>query len=551
MAQFAPLTPQATLKSSLPTTARAETMDRLEREAFDLVVIGGGISGAGVAREAAQRGLRVALLESDDFAVGTSSRSSKLIHGGLRYLAMGDVALVRKTALERKEIFRLAPHLAVRRWMVVPTRSVAGMLKMRAAISLYEMLGNVEREDRHHNWKLADMAREEPLLDREVFKNAIAYREYLTDDAHLVLANLRAAAGFGAAVLNHAEVRQVVSDGGRAVGVEAVCRFTERRIRVRARCVVNAAGPWVEAIRRLEDVAAPPLLHLSKGVHIVVPATRLPIRNILFLETEDKRSIFVIRRGECVYIGTTDTTYDDGSDLWPPIDREDVEYLLRAPSRALDVDPLRPEDVIGAWAGLRPLIAQPGKAPGEISRRDEILVGPARVITLAGGKLTGFRLMAKEAVEKAAEVTGLELMPAPVEEAPLPGGDFDGSLERLEKGLVVDSGVSPVCAARLVRLYGTEAREVVRSGVEPLVPDAPVLAAEVAWAVQVEAAATVEDVVYRRLRTAFYTENTREASIVPVADAMAKLLGWTEERKRREVAGVRARLAEDLSFLNN
>jgi glycerol-3-phosphate dehydrogenase len=159
--------------------------------------------------------------------------------------------------------------------------------------------------------------------------------------------------------------------------------------------------------------------------------------------------------------------------------------------------------------------------------------------------------MAKKAVEKAAEVTGLELMPAPVEEAPLPGGDFDGSLERLEKGLVVDSGVSPVCAARLVRLYGTEAREVVRSGVEPLVPDAPVLAAEVAWAVQVEAAATVEDVVYRRLRTAFYTENTREASIVPVADAMAKLLGWTEERKRREVAGVRARLAEDLSFLNN
>jgi len=425
------------------------------------------------------------------------------------------------------------------------------MLKMRAAISLYEKLGDVEREDRHRNWKPADMAREEPLLDLDVFKNAIAYREYLTDDAHLVLANLRAAGGFGAAVLNHAEVRQVVSEGGRAIGVEAVCSFTERRFRVRARCVVNAAGPWVEAIRRLEDAAAPPLLHLSKGVHIVVPATRLPIRNILFLETEDKRSIFVIRRGECVYIGTTDATYDHGSDLWPPIDRADVEYLLRPPSRALDVDPLRLEDVIGAWAGLRPLIAQPGKAPSEISRRDEILVGPARVITLAGGKLTGFRLMAQAAVEKAAEIAGLEPAPTPADEAPLPGGDFDGSLEPLEKGLVADSGISSVCAARLVRLYGTEAREVVQFGVEPLVPGTSVLASEVAWAVQVEAAATVEDVVYRRLRTAFDTENTREASVMPVADAMAKLLRWSDERKREEVASVRARLAADLSFLKN
>jgi len=544
------LAQQFDMSSALSTAARAETMDRLEREAFDMVVIGGGISGAGVVREAAQRGLRVALLEAEDFAVGTSSRSSKLIHGGLRYLAMGDIRLVRKTALERKEIFRLAPHLAVRRWLVVPTRSYPEMLKMRAAISLYEMLGKVEGEDRHHNWKSADMAREEPVIDRSRFKYAVAYREYLTDDAHLVLANLRGAAGFGATVINRAEVRSIVTQNGVAAGVEAVCALTERRFRVRARCVINAAGPWVEAIRRLEDAAAPPLLHLSKGVHIVVPAERLPLRNMLFLEADDKRAYFVIRRGECVYIGTTDTTYDGEPHRWPSIDREDVEYLLGSTSRALYIDPLRPEEVIGAWAGLRPLIAQPGKAPGEISRRDEILVGPARVITLAGGKLTGFRLMAEEATQKAAEVAGLDLAPAPRDEVPLPGGDFDGSLPPLEKNLIADLGISAACAARLVRLYGTEAREVARAGVEPLVAGGSVLASEVEWGVLVEAAVTVEDVVYRRLRTAFGTQNTREASVAPIAHSMAKLLGWTEQRKQSEIAGVRARLASDLSFLD-
>jgi glycerol-3-phosphate dehydrogenase len=533
---------------AISATARAETMDRLERERFDCVVIGGGIAGAGVAREACLRGLSVAVIEAEDFASGTSGRSSRLIHGGLRYLAMGDIALVRTTSLERKQIFRIAPHLAVRRWMVIPMRSRAGLLKMRAGIITYEKLGAVESEDRHRNWSQADLEREEPLLDRSVYQQACVYREYLTDDAHLVLANLRSAAGLGAAVLSHASVDAIVRERGEAAGVEATCRLTQRRFRARARCVINAAGPWVDAVRHLENPAARPLLHLSKGVHIVVRADRLPVRNMLILNTEDRRSICAVRCGEVTYIGTTDTTHAPGHQLWPEIAIEDVEYLLEPTARYFTGEGLRPDDVIAAWAGLRPLVAEPGKPPQEISRRDEVLVGPAKVVTLAGGKLTGYRPMARQTVERAAEVCGLDLGPAPRQEAPLPGGDFDGALEPLEEELVREAGVSRVCAARMVRFYGTEARELAREGTEPLLPGAPVLASEVDWAVRVEGATTVEDSIYRRLRTAFSVPDAREASVAPVAERMAALLGWDEQRKSEEIAGVRARLAEDLRF---
>jgi glycerol-3-phosphate dehydrogenase len=532
--------------SELDTRARSAMLDRLERESFDCAVIGGGISGAGVAREAALRGLKVALLEAEDFASGTSSRSTKLIHGGLRYLAMGDVALVRTTALERKQIFRLAPHLAERRWMVVPARSWAGLLKIRAAVTAYEKLGAVEGADLHRNWNAREIASQEPLLDAGVYKHACVYREYHTDDAHLVLANLRSAVGLGAAALNHARVDAIALEAGRAAGLEAVCRLSGRRVRVRARCVINAAGPWVEAVRRLESAAAPPLLHLSKGVHVVVPAEKLPIHNFLLLDTLDRRSIFVMRLGGCVVLGTTDTSYARGADVWPEIAREDVEYLLEPPMRYLRGAPLVPEDVIGAWAGLRPLIAQPGKRPSEISRRDEVLVGPASVITLAGGKLTGYRPLARETVERAAEVASLSLAPALAEDPPLPGGDFDGDLAALAAALVRETGVGVAAAERIVRLHGTQARELARAGVQELAPG--VLASEVAFAVEKEGAATLEDLLYRRLRTALYAGSQREAVVQPAAERMAQLLGWDAARTAAEIARARAQHAADLAF---
>lgn len=533
---------------SIDAREREPALDRLERESFDCVVIGAGITGAGVAREAAARGLSVALLEAEDFASGTSSRSSKLIHGGLRYLAMGDVATVRSTALERKVIHRLAPHLAEPLWLVVPVRSRAGLLKMRAAITTYEKLGAVEGDDLHRNWSRDELAEHEPLIDRERYPLACVYREYLTDDARLVLANVRAAVVDGAAVASRARVTAILQEGDRAVGVEACCGLSGRTLRVRARCVINAAGPWVDAVRALEDSDTAPLLHLSKGVHITLRRERVPLRHMVLLNTRDKRTIFAIPRGRCTYVGTTDTTYAGGHTTWPEIDAEDVEYLLEPVSGTFAGEPLRREDVVGAWAGLRPLIAQPGRAPTEISRKDEVLDGPAGVVTIAGGKLTGYRPMARQTVEHAAARHALTLA-EPGEETPLPGGDFDGDLEALAASLVARAGLSETSAARLARLYGTEAPEVADRGAAPLEGSDPdVLEGEAAWAVTREGALGLEDVIYRRLRLPLYHPDARESALEPVARQVGRLLGWDAARTAREVGEVRARLASELAF---
>jgi glycerol-3-phosphate dehydrogenase len=530
---------------------RARRLDDLERESFDLVVIGGGISGAGIAQEASLRGASVALLESNDFASGTSSKSSKLIHGGLRYLAMGDFGLVRETALERKAIRRLAPHLAEPRWMVIPTRSRAGMLKLRAAVETYERLGAVESGDRHRNWGRRTLQREEPVIDASVYRFACAYREYLTDDARLVLANLRGAVAFGAVALGHAPVDRIVVEGGRAAGVEAECRLSGRRVRVRARAVINAAGPWVEPVRRLEDTSASPLLVLSKGIHLSIRPERLPVRNMIILNAQDGRGVFAIRRGPVVYVGTTDTRYEPGETHWPEITSADVEYLLEPLPRYFAIEPVKPEEAVAAWAGLRPLVAEPGKRgqkTTEISRRDEVLVGPARVVTVAGGKLTGYRPTARRAVEDAARISDLRLAPPPEDPPPLPGGDFDGDLERLAGDLRESSGVPEATAERLARLYGTEAIQVVALGAEPLVPGADLVRGEVDWAVAEEGAERVADVVYRRTRAAYYDPDARNRAAQPVAERMAELFGWDDRRREAEIDDVRTLLEAELGF---
>ncbi len=533
---------------ALASPDRPRVLDALERETFDCAVIGGGITGAGIAHEAARRGLRVALLEADDYAAGTSSRSSKLIHGGLRYLALGDVALVRETALERKAIHQIAPHLAERRWMCVPARSYAGLMKFRMAIAAYEKLGAVEREDLHRNWSNDELAAEEPLLDRSRHGYACAYREYLTDDARLVLAVLRAAVRSGAVALNYAPVAAIALEGGRAAGVEAACRVSGRRVRVRARAVVNAAGPWVDAVRRLEDPSAAPLLLLSSGIHVSLPAERLPLRHLWVLGMPDGRSIFAIPRGPVVYVGTTDTHYPRGAELWPEIASAAVEYLLSALPRHFAVEPVKPEACVAAWAGLRPLIGEPGKKPSEISRRDEILVGPAGVVTIAGGKLTGYRPMTRRAVEQIAAAIGAPLAPPAAAEEPLPGGDVERDLDAAAGALARAHGLGAEAALRLVRLYGAEATAVLGCGAEPLVAGRDAVSGEVEWAVRVDGAVGVEDVLYRRTRIALYEGEGREAAAERIGARMAPLLGWDAARAADEVARAKAKLAADLAF---
>lgn len=536
------------------TFARAATIDRMSGEAYDLIVIGGGITGAGLARDAVLRGLSVALVDAADFAAGTSSRSSKLIHGGLRYLERGEINLVRKTASERKEIHRLAPHLTEPRWMVMPLASRTMLYTLRFAVTTYEQLGGVEAKDTQQTWSGSTLAENEPLIDRKAFPFALAYREYLTDDARLVLANMRSAVAGGAAVLNHARVVGFVRQGSIAGGVAVRCELSGREFEVRGKVIVNAAGPWVETLQKLENPDAQPLLHLSKGIHVSLPASKLPLRNLLVLNTVDKRRIFALRRDEVVYLGTTDSTYEHGAQLWPEIKREDVEYLLEPITRHFTCPALTPSDVIAAWAGLRPLIADPTKKnPSELSRRDELLVGPLKVISVAGGKLTGYRAMARRVLGAVAEQLGRDLPELALHEEPLlPGGDFPAGHEvpELADALLRESGgaIDRHCADRLARLYGTEARELLRRGMVALHAGSRALVSEVRWAVEREGAATLEDVFYRRMRLPLFELDPRPA-IDPLAAAMAEVMNWDAAATSAAAAAVHARLDSDFEFM--
>ena len=534
--------------TSLTPSSRSELLAELEGERFDLVIIGGGITGAGVARDAVRRGLRVALVEKDDFAAGTSSRSSKLIHGGLRYLAMGDIGLVRETARERQAVHQMAPHLAEPCWMVVPARNRATLMKVRAGIGTYEKLGAIGDSDRHLSWDQDELAEEEPSLRRDEYPWACAYREYMTDDARLVLAVLRDAVGVGAVAASRLPVVDVIWEGGQVDGVVAACEMSDDRVEIRADAVVNAAGPWVEHLARFEQEAATDRLHPSKGVHVVVDAARLPVRNLVIMSTPDKRSVFVLPRGDAVAIGTTDTSYQGKQLLWPEIERSDVEYLLQPLKRYFDVEPLGFDDVVAAWSGVRPLVAQKGKEATEISRKEEVWVGTGGMITVAGGKLTGFRTMAMTVLDyrgrAVGPVAGSESGPRSDPRGQPDSSDLDGH----SASVATATGIERRLADRLVRLYGDEANQVLALGHQPIVTGGRVVAGEVEWAVQVDGALTLEDLVYRRTRAAWYTPAERDDLVAPAALLMGDLLGWDEARTAAEIDAVRDRFDSEFKF---
>jgi glycerol-3-phosphate dehydrogenase len=494
---------------------------------FVVAVIGGGITGAGVARDAAMRGLSVTLIEAEDFASGTSSRSSKMIHGGLRYLPMGDIALVREAASERKAVQAIAPHLARETPFVIPARTAATIAKLRAGLWTFEKLGGVPKSRKHEVWSNADLAAREPAVAADGLAGAVVYPEYLTDDARLTLANVRSAAAHGATCLNHARVIAIVTEGDHAVGLE-IADEAGRRARLFADVIVNAAGPWVDAMRALEEPGASPRLKLSKGVHIVVDRERLPVNRTVILPAADRRSVFAVPKGRATYLGTTDTFYSD-SDLWPRIEAADADYLIEAAARCFATPPLQPVDISSAWSGVRPLVAEAGKSASEISRKDEVWVGPAGVISIGGGKLTAYRRMAERVVDRIEQALGRKPSPCRTASEPLTGGDVDVATARaaLER-----DGVSAADADRLVGLYGAEAAAVAADGGD--------VAAEARHAALVEGAVTLEDYWVRRSARAWFAESGGLGDLAPAAAAMAPLLGWDEAERARQIAACKA-----------
>jgi glycerol-3-phosphate dehydrogenase len=506
---------------------RDALFDALGRDTFDVAVIGAGITGAGIARDAAMRGLEVALLEAGDFAAGTSSRSSKLVHGGIRYLAQGDVGLVREAARDREVIGRLAPHLAERTIFLVPARSRWEMTKFRMALATYERIGSITPSDRHESWGLQELARQEPTLRTDGIVGALAYPEYITDDARLTLANVRSAALAGARVANYTEV--IGLDAGANAGMHGIIARDrtgrERQCRLRARVVVNAAGPWADDIRRLEEPQATPKLMLTKGIHVVLSRRRLPIRHTVNLRASDGRGLFAIPRGDMAYLGTTDSFYPH-PDYSPKVTADDIGYVLATANDAFELEPLAPHDIVSLWAGLRPLLAQPDKAPSEISRRDEIMIGAGGMITIAGGKLTAYRRMAERVVDRCQQALGVPLTRSRTADVPLPGGDFTTGVAALVQRLSAHLGTGSV-AERLVRLYGSEAAVVAADGGD--------VAAEVRQAVHREGAVRLDDYWVRRSARAWFDADGGAAALESAAAEMALLLGWSEAERREQL----------------
>ena len=505
---------------------RDALFDALEAGPFDVAVIGGGITGAGVARDAAMRGLKVALVEARDFASGTSSRSSKMIHGGLRYLPMGDLALVREAASERKIVQAIAPHLARETPFVIPAKTAATVAKLRAGLWAFEKLGGVPRSRKHEVWSQSQLREREPAVLADDLAGAVVYPEYLTDDARLTLANVRAAAAHGALVVNYASAASFVIEGGRAVGIEVVdtLRGEGRRARLTAHMIVNAAGPWVDAVRALECPGAEPRLKLTKGVHLVVSRERLPVDRTIILPAADKRSVFAVPKGEATYIGTTDTFYP-ATDLWPTITAEDADYLLDAAAQRFSTARLTHADITSAWSGVRPLVGEEGKSASEISRKDELWTGSAGVLAIAGGKLTAYRKMAERVVDQIEETLGRKVSPCRTDKEPLPGGDVE--VDAVLAALAALQ-VPHMAAHRLVGLYGSETEVVMADGGD--------VAAEARHAVEAEGALTLEDYWIRRSARAWFDPGGGTDVLGDAAAAMAPLLGWSPEEAERQIA---------------
>ncbi len=528
------------MASPFSPETREATLAALPAAALDLLVIGGGITGAGVARDAALRGLRVALVERLDWAAGTSSRSSKLIHGGVRYLEQGDVGLVREAATERAVLRRLAPHLALPVRLVMPTYGRAGHAKLGLGLWTFERIATVAPEERHAMWSREEALAREPTLDGTRLHGAATFIEYLTCDARLVLETVLGAHAAGALCVSRVEATEIA-------GGEVALRdtLTGRALHARSGVVVNAAGPWVDEVRRRAGALAGVRLHLTRGIHLVVPHGRLPVRHIVVMQARDRRSVFAVPRGEVTYLGTTDTDHGPPTDH-PAVPGEDADYLLDAANRTFAGPPLARADVVAAWAGLRPLLHEEGKRPWEISRKDEIMVSDTGLVSIAGGKLTTHRRMAERVVDLVVERLGRAAGACRTASVPLPNGglapdDLPRLAERVRARL---PQLAAGGAERLVALHGAGAERILaRAEASPATGEVlpgGILRAEIAHALDEEMALTLEDLLERRTRLLLFDPRQGLACAAAVAEIAAARLGWDAARTGAELEGYRA-----------
>jgi glycerol-3-phosphate dehydrogenase len=531
-------------------TQRAQTLARLGAETFDLLIVGGGINGAGVARDAALRGLKVALVEKTDYASGTSSKSSKLVHGGLRYLEHAQFKLVFEGTNERALLMRVAPHLVRPLEFLMPVykRDKPGLFVLDVGLWIYDGLSKFSSPKLHRTVRAARVARLEPGLKLEELEGGLLYYDCATDDARMTVENTLDARALGAAVVNYTRAVKLLRDGDRFVGAEVQDALdpNAKPIAVRAKVVINSTGPWCDEIRQL--AGEPGILHTSKGIHVIVDAERLRVNHAIVMKDPKRRVVFVLPWGDRTVIGTTDTFYEDKPEN-VRADGGDVSYLLELTNKHFPNAKLTFDDVLATWAGLRPLLKPEAdvRSASDVSREHKIISRPG-LVTVAGGKLTTYRRMAAEVVDHAAEQLE-NVKPSETADRPLPGAvGLDGfaGVSSLADALGAEGVVDGQVAKHLAFTYGARARSVVeRMKKEPalaarLDPEIPHVLAQVDVAVDEEQAQTVEDVLGRRVPLLLRARDQGLRASVEVARRMAHKLGWDPARTENEVARYRA-----------
>jgi glycerol-3-phosphate dehydrogenase len=514
--------------------SRSAELDSAAAEELDVLIVGMGATGAGVALDAASRGLRVAVLDKGDLASGTSSKSSKLVHGGLRYLENFEFGLVREGVVERQLLMKLAPHLVRPMdflypvWPDTQKRRLLGLgLTTYDVFAMASTAGRGGATRRHEKVSAGEAIALAPALEDSGLAYSYLYGDCATDDARLVLAVVQAARRYGALTITHAEVVGLTSEDGRINGASVLDRFTGETVTIRARHVVNATGVWVDQLQGFEQPGREAVVQPSKGVHVVVPRERLPLLQASVLlpsKQGDGRSMFAIPWGRQTILGTTDTPYDghlDGLSLT----QEDLDYVLASGNAVFKRD-LVQDDVLGAWAGVRPLIRQEGTdSMSDISRRHTLVEGKGGLLTITGGKLTTYRRMAKDVVDRIVDRDGTKAR-CRTDEISISGTRPMAELLAEMRGLARGLGLPEEVAESLVRQCGETASHVLslvqadRSLGAPLSPHAPHIAAEVVHAARSEGAASVDDVFSRRMRLSL---RAKDAGL-PAAPLAAQLL---------------------------
>lgn len=519
---------------SFSATKRAEYISELTIGELDLLVIGGGITGAGIALDAISRGLKVGLIEKSDFGSGTSSRSTKLIHGGLRYLKQLEFGIVREVGRERAILYKNAPHIVIPEKMLLPIIDGGSLGKKSTSLGLfvYDFLAGVNTDEKRFMLSKEETENMEPLLRKDILKGGGVYIEYRSDDARLVIEVLKTAVEKGASCLNYAKCTSLVYDENKVVGAKFSDVLTNTEYTIKAKQIINACGPWVDDIRNIDNSLKGKRLHLTKGVHIVIDKKRLPIKASVYFDiTKDGRMMFAIPRGKIVYLGTTDTNYTENTDL-PFANLEDVEYVLAATNNMFPNAQLKKEDVISSWAGLRPLIHEDGKNPSDLSRKDEIFISNSGLISIAGGKLTGFRKMAERSLNVAckniSKRTGRKFAKCNTQNIPLSGGiGIDG--EKGVKQLIEDLSIrfstyTMADISELVYKYGSNTETILDTAVKQFSEnELGLIKAEMLYCIQEEMTVTLSDFFIRRTGRLYFERPTIKA----VKEELEKIL-YTE-----------------------